>query len=89
MSSITDQVGQQVTAGRQVMDRTFHLVEKQVGPIISTRRARIASGALLATAVALGLGMLAYRRRRRRTLASRIQQVLPDELVARAKRALG
>lgn len=89
MSSMTNQVAQQVKAGRQVVDRTFHLVEKRVGPMMSTRRARIAAGALVA-AVALGLGMLAYRRRRRRpTLASRIQQVVPDELVARAKRALG
>jgi uncharacterized protein HemX len=95
---MTDQVEKKVKAGRRVVDRTFHVVEDQVAPMVkrvspamSTRRARIASGVMVGALLALGIGMLAYRRRQRQTLASRIQ-ALPDELVARAeaiKRALG
>ena len=98
MSAMTDQVEKKVKAGRRVVDRTFHVVEDQVAPMVkrvspamSTRRARIASGVMVGALLALGIGMLAYRRRQRQTLASRIQ-ALPDELVARAeaiKRALG
>ena len=90
MSAMTDQVEKKVKAGRRVVDRTFHVVEGQVAPIVkrvspamSTRRARIASGVMVGALLALGIGMLAYRRGQRRTLASRIQ-ALPDELVARA-----
>lgn len=106
MNAMTDQLGRQVKAGRRVMDRTLQMVEKQVGPamkqvgplikqvgpVMGTRRGRVASAAVLAAVAAMGVGMLVYRRRKRRTLASRLQRVLPDELVARAgalKRALG
>jgi hypothetical protein len=98
MSAMTDQVERKVKAGRRVVDRTFHVVEEQVapmvkrvGPAMSTRRARIASGVMVGALLALGIGMLVYQSRQQRTLASRIQ-ALPDELVARAeaiKRALG
>lgn len=98
MSAMTDQVEKKVKAGRRVVDRTFHVVEdqvapmvKRVGPAMSTRRAQIASGVIVGALLAFGIGMLVYRRRQRQTLTSRIQS-LPDELVARAeaiKRALG
>ena len=98
MNAMTDKVEKKVKAGRRVVERTFHVVEdqvtpmvKRVGPAMSTRRARIASGVLVGAFLALGIAMLVYRRRERRTLVSRIQ-ALPDELVARAeavKRALG
>jgi len=71
------------------VDRTFHLVEKQVVPVMSTRRAQVASGVVIAAIVVLGVGILVYRRSRHRTLASRIKGVLPDELRAPIKRALG
>ncbi len=92
MRVVTGQLGQQVKAGRRVMDRTFHVVENRVAPAMSTRRAQIAAGAVVVGVGALCIGVLAYRRRRRKTLGSRIQEALPDELVARAgaiKRALG
>jgi len=92
MSPVTDQLERQVKAGRRVMDRTFHVVERRVAPAISTRRVQVASAMMIAALVMVGVGMLAYRQRRRRTLASRIQDVLPDELIERAgaiKRALG
>ncbi|OLC27460.1 MAG: hypothetical protein AUG06_01125 [Actinobacteria bacterium 13_1_20CM_2_65_11] len=84
-----DEIERQVKAGRKAMDRTFHLVEKQVVPVMSTRRAQVASGAILFAFVALGVGILVYRRRRRPTLASRIRKVLPEDLRPRIKRALG
>ena len=90
MNAVTGTIERQVNAGRKVMDRTFHLVEKQVGPTMSTRRAQIAAGVMIGAIVALSIGMIAYRRRRRPTLASRIERVLPEELRLRSiKRALG
>jgi hypothetical protein len=88
--ALTDEIERQVKAGRKVMDRTFHLVESQVKPVMSTRRAQVASGAILFAFVALGVGVLVYRRRRRPTLAARIGKVLPEDLRPSAiKRALG
>lgn len=92
MSAVTDQLERQMKAGRRVMDRTFHVVERQVKPVMSTRRAQAVSAAMIASVVLVVAGVIAYRRRRRRTLVSRIQGVLPEELVERAgaiKRALG
>jgi hypothetical protein len=73
------------------MDRTFHVVEDQVAPVMSSRRAQVTSAIVIVTMVAIGAGMLAYRRHRRRTLASRLQDVLPEQLVRNraVKRAFG
>ena len=92
MSAVTDKLDRPVKAGRRVMDRTFHIVEKQVGPVMSTRRVQVISGMVVIAVVACAAGVMAYRLRRPRTLASRISDALPDELVDRAgaiKRALG
>lgn len=72
------------------VDRTFHIVEKQVGPVLSTRRAQIAAGVLIGAIVALGIGLIAYRGLARPTLKSRIKRLLPDDLRPRSiKHALG
>jgi hypothetical protein len=92
MSVVTDKLDRPVKAGRRVMDRTFHVVEKQVGPAMSTRRVQVISGLVVIGVVAFAAGVMVYRRRRPRTLASRLSEALPDELVERAgaiKRALG
>jgi hypothetical protein len=90
MNAVTDQIERQVKAGRRVMDRTFHVVEDQVAPVMSSRRAQVTSAIVIVTMVAIGAGMLVYRRRRR-TLASRLQDVLPEQLVRNraVKRAFG
>jgi hypothetical protein len=58
---------------------------------MSSRRAQVTSAVVIVSIVAIGAGILAYGRRRRRTLASRLQDVLPEQLMrTRAvKRALG
>jgi hypothetical protein len=90
MNAVIGRIERQVNAGRRVMDRTFHLVEKQVGPAMSTRRAQIAAGVMIGAIVVLSIGMIAYRRHRRPTLASRIRRVLPEELRLHSiKRSLG
>jgi len=72
------------------MDRTFHLVEKQVGPVLSMRRAQVAAGVIIGAVVALGIGMIVYRRLARPTLASRIKRLLPEDLrPSSIKHALG
>jgi hypothetical protein len=52
--------------------------------------AGVAAGGLLIAAIALGVGFVIYRRRRRRSLAERLQNALPDvdELRASLKRPL-
>ncbi|HYT11728.1 MAG TPA: hypothetical protein VEL12_02980 [Candidatus Nitrosopolaris sp.] len=92
MSAVTDKLERPVKAGRRVVDRTFHVVERQVGPTMSTRRAQVISGIVVIAVVVVAAGIMANRRRRPRTLASRMREALPDELVERAgaiKRALG
>jgi hypothetical protein len=91
MSAVTGQVGRQVMAGRRVVDRTFQIVEKQVGPAMSNRRARVATGVLVASAALVGIAVMANRRRRRRTLVARLQRILPAEMrrAPVVKRALG
>jgi hypothetical protein len=91
MNAVTDQFERQVKAGRRVMDRTFHVVEDQVAPVMSSRRAQVTSAVVIVSIVAIGAGILAYRGRRRRTLASRLQDVLPEQLMRNraVKRALG
>jgi hypothetical protein len=91
MNAVTDQIERRVKAGRRVMDRTFHVVEDQVAPVMSSRRAQVTSAVVIVSMLAIGAGILAYRRRRHRTLASRLQDVLPEQLMrTRAvKRALG
>lgn len=84
MSAVTNKLERPVKAGRRAMDRTFRVVEKQVGPAMGTRRAQVISGMVVLTAIACGAGLMAYRRRRPRTLLLRIQDALPDELVERA-----
>ena len=84
MSAVTDKLERPVKAGRRVMDRTFHVVERQVGPAMSTRRAQVISGMVVVSVLACAAGVVAYRRRRPRTLASRLSDALPDELVERA-----
>lgn len=72
------------------MDRTLHLVEKQVGPVLSTRQARVAAGVMIGAIVALGIGMIVYRRVARPNLASRIKRLLPEDLrPSSIKHALG
>lgn len=83
MSAVTDKLDRPVKTGRRVMDRTFHIVEKQVGPAVSTRRVQIMSGMAVVAVLAFA-AVMAYRRHRPRTFASRIQDALPDELVQRA-----
>lgn len=90
MSGVTQQIERQVKAGRHMANRTFHGVEEQVGPVMSTRRAQVSSGVVLAVLIAIGAGLLVYRLRRRPTLVSRIEKALPDNLrPSTIKRALG
>jgi len=90
MSGVTQQIERQVKAGRHMANRTFHVVEEQVGPVMSTRRAQVASSVVLAVLIAVGAGLIVYRLRRHPTLVSRIEKVLPHELRPSAiKRALG
>ena len=92
MSAVTDKLERPVKAGRRVMDRTFHVVERQVGPAMSTRRVQVISGMVVVALVACAAGVVAYRRHRSCTLAVRLLDALPDELVERAgalKRVLG
>lgn len=88
MNTFADEIGSQVAAGRET-------IERSLGEIEDFDVRRVPPGALVAAGVAgvlaLGVvGWMIYRRTRRRTLVQRLQDALPDkvrELPTRVKKA--
>jgi hypothetical protein len=89
MSTIAGQIDRQVKSGTDLVTGAG----AKLAPVDSPRN-RIAAGLMLA-AFAAGAAMIVYSRRRRRTLAQRLQKAVPDsvrefpdELVAQLKRPI-
>src|SRR5712692_10954501 len=89
MSSLTDQIDRQVKSRTALVENA----KSKLAPVDSPRN-RMAAGLLLA-ALAAGAAMIIYSRRRRQTLAQRLQKAVPgsvrdfpDELVAQLKRPI-
>jgi hypothetical protein len=88
MSSLADQISNQVAAGRET-------IEKSLDDVRDFDVRRVPPGAYVAAGMvgllALGVvGWMIYRRSRRRTLVQRLQEALPDtvrELPTRVKKA--
>lgn len=86
MSSIP-YIGDQVAAGRETIDRSMDQIRKQIDAVSVSRGQIVAAGVMIG-AVAAGLGLIVYRRRRRRqSLAQRLQSALADSMSAAALRA--
>ncbi|HEY1455859.1 MAG TPA: hypothetical protein VGG31_05140 [Candidatus Dormibacteraeota bacterium] len=66
MSTMFNEINQQVKAGRGTINRSVGEIRERVGDEQMARIGMAAAAALVA--IALGVGVLAYRRRRRRTL---------------------
>ncbi len=79
MSTISDEVQSQISAGRKTIDRSLEdLEDLDMGDV--PERALVAAG-VVAGLVAFGIvGWMVYRSLRRRPLVQRLQDSLPDSV---------
>lgn len=75
MSTLADEINSQVSAGRETIRRSMREGQMAVGRM--PRAGWMAIG-LFAGGVALGVGLMVYRSRRRRSIVQRLQDALPD-----------
>ena len=78
MSTIADQINNQVNAGRRVIKGSLEDVPGLDGSSVP-RQAYVAAGFVI-VAAAVGVGWMVYRSRRRRSLIDRLQGALPDSV---------
>ncbi len=87
MSSFAEEINDQVDAGRRTIARSIVDVRDAVDAMEVSRVRLVVAGVAIAAAV-VGVGVIAYRRSRRRTLAQRVQNALPESLRGQLKRPL-
>lgn len=87
MSSLADEINDQVNTGRKTIAGSMDDVRDAVDAMDTSRVRLIVAGIAIAAA-AVGGGVILYRRRRRRTLAQRLQAALPESLSGQLKRPL-
>lgn len=79
MSTIGDQINDQITAGRRTIERSIGEVKDLEMPEVPP--AAIVAAGLVAAVMAFGvLGWILYRRRRGRTIGQRLQDTVPDSV---------
>jgi len=79
MSTLTDDINKQISAGRQSIERSLDDVRDMDMPKLPP--AGLVAAGLVTAVVAVGLvGWLVYRSRRRRTLVQRLQDAIPDSV---------
>jgi|SRR6266567_7410769 len=79
MSTLVDDVNQQITAGRKSIERSFDDMKDIEMPKLPS--AGLVAAGLVSAVVAVGIvGWLMYRSRRRRTLVQRLQDAIPDSV---------
>jgi hypothetical protein len=91
--TMLDDMTEKMRAGRESVGRSLDEMQDQVDAGRLPMAGIIAGAAVLA--LAFGVGVMVYRRRRRRTLVERLQNALPDSvrdlpsgIKVRVKRAL-
>lgn len=77
MNTLADEINSQISAGRETIRRSVREGQMAVGKM--PRAGWMAVG-LFAGGVALGVGWMVYRNRRRRTIVQRLQDALPDSV---------
>jgi ABC-type proline/glycine betaine transport system permease subunit len=87
MSSLTDEISDQVNAGRKTILRSIDEARDAVDAM-EMSHVRLVVAAVAVAAAAVGVGVIVYRRRRRRTLAHRLHDALPESLRMHLKRPL-
>lgn len=78
MSTISDQINDQISAGRKTIERSLDEMPK-VSVADVPRPVLMATGIAVFVA-AVGIGWMVYRSRQRRTLVQRLQDALPDSV---------
>jgi len=86
MSSLVDEINNQVKEGKKTIVRSMGEISDGVEGLDASRVRLMVAGAAIAAA-AVGVGVILYRRRRR-TLAERLQRALPETLRDQLKRPL-
>ena len=76
MSTLADQINNQIDVGRQMIQRSWNGM-RDIDVRRMPRPGLMAAGLVIAC-VALGVGWMVYRSRRRRTLVERLQDALPE-----------
>lgn len=88
MSVLMDAINEQARVGRKTITLAVGEVKEAVEALDSPRARWLAAGvAVAAAAAAVGISVILYRRRRR-TLAQRLQRALPDSFKDQLKRPL-
>ena len=87
MSSIPGDISDQVSAGRKTIVRSMGEVRDAMDEMDISRAGLVVAGVVVAAAL-VGVGVIVYRRSRRRTLAQRLQNALPVSLRDQLKRPL-
>ncbi len=77
MSTMVGEVSERVKAGRETIGKSLDDVRGQIDPG-SVARVGIGAGAVVL--LVAGLALVIYRRRRRPSLAERLQDALPDQV---------
>lgn len=93
MNTISDDINSQISAGRRTIQRSLDEMPKM--SIDQVPRPVVMATGIAVFVAAVGIGWMIYRSRRRRTLAQRLHDALPesmselpDVLRAKAKRPL-
>lgn len=87
MSSLANEINNQVSVGKKTIVRSIGEVHDAVDAL-DMSRVRVAVAGVATAVAVLGVGVIIYRRRRRRTLARRLQHAPPDALRDQLKRPL-
>ncbi len=78
MSTITDDINSQISAGRRTIQRS--LDEMPTVNIAEVPRPVLMATGLAVFVAAVGIGWMIYRSRRRQTLVQRLQGAIPDSV---------
>jgi hypothetical protein len=76
MSTLTDEINNQIDGGRQNIERSLDNLRKM--GVSRVPPAGLVAAGLLVTAIAAGVAWVVYHSRHRRTLVQRVQDSLPD-----------
>lgn len=79
MSTFAADFTSQLKEGRKTIERSLDDMQEQIGSEDISRAGTVVAGVMVA-ALAVGVGWMLYKRRRRRSLIARLQATIPDAI---------